>query len=173
MNHQFFHCMIECLQIEESSFLLFLLDYFLCLFSCSWMFCVMLYCIQKLIIVHVFFAQFEDPDNAQEQVLWIQCDTYDMWYQQVCVWARILATIIMPCRGWHFLALPLLCCGERYVTLEKTYPFQPVNYYVLTLIEKVNLEAENWHSVGAWGWGIWLWLRWKCQTPVTAIYMTP
>ena len=33
------------------------------------MFCVMLDCIQKLIIMHVFSAQFEDPDNAQEQVL--------------------------------------------------------------------------------------------------------
>ena len=28
-------------------------------------------CIQKLIIMHVFFALFEDLDNAQEQVLWI------------------------------------------------------------------------------------------------------
>ena len=27
----------------------------------------------------------EDPDNAQEEILWVQCDTCDMWYHQVCV----------------------------------------------------------------------------------------
>ena len=35
-----------------------------------------------------------------------------------------------------------------------------------TLMEKVNLGAGIWHSVGAWGWGIWLWLPSKCQIPL-------
>ncbi|CAH3043011.1 unnamed protein product, partial [Porites lobata] len=39
----------------------------------------------------------KDPDNAQEQVLWIQCDTCNMWYHQVCVRA-----------SWP----PLLCPAE-------------------------------------------------------------
>ena len=42
------------------------------------MFFVMPDCIQKLIIMHVFFALFEDLDNAQEQVLWISYDSCDM-----------------------------------------------------------------------------------------------
>ena len=35
-----------------------------------------------------------------------------------------------------------------------------------TLIENVTPGAGNWHSVGAYAWGIWLWLPWKCQIPL-------
>ena len=67
---------------------------------------MMLDYIQKLIIMHIFFALFEDPDNAQEQVLWIQCDACDMYCHQVCVRAS-WPPLLRPAEDdifWHCLS---------------------------------------------------------------------
>ena len=48
--------------------------------------------------------------------------------------------------------------GERKSNHEPSYLLY---YKNLTLMEKINLGAGIWHLVGAWVWGIWLWLPWK------------
>ena len=60
-----------------------------------------------------------------------------------------------------FLALQWKPCE-----VGKAISFLSFIYQNPTLMEKVNLGAGIWHSVGAWGWGIWLWLPWKCQIPL-------
>ena len=95
------------------------------------MFCVMLDCIQKLIINCL-----KGIWNRQEDIclsgiwwwvgrvfrhkwgpIWVVVDSA-LVPSSLC--QSILATVTIPCRRWHFLALPLLCCGEHSVMLEKT-----------------------------------------------------